>query len=386
MKRIKTIALTLTLAFVTIIGATGVYLNVHAAVRYDGADQLFYETLNEIFDNEKADTVTVSAEKERLYDIERNELGVAYDFTYGDKNGFAIVIDDGELQVTEFYPEGASPYRQAKGQSVYVKQGMYWYSDSERFYDCETALPVSEQSVAQIKDDAYQGSVDAYYETERVDFLYRSENKYNILSSIPACEYGEESGCVPKMGVNLIVYLDKTYPNLIPNYEPGTEFLGMYMYKSDTAQTMSVFDQLYIDMETGTDGATVSQFKSGMQKYVKRQGYNVSYGSLMSWGSFKYDSAKTAVQAGKPIALFIKNYRGAKIVNQDGYDSIEYEITNNNHSIAGFGCLEVNYTLAGNKTRTDQYVNGAFGFGLYGKGYVNIAKVTIADALTVTIS
>lgn len=195
MKRIKTIVLTLTLAFVTLFGATGVCLNVHAAVRYDGADQLFYETLNKIFDNEKADIVTVSAEKERLYDIERNELGVAYDFTYGDKNGFAIVIDDGELQVTEFYPEGASPYRQAKGQSVYVKQGMYWYSDGERFYDCETALPVSEKSVAQIKDDAYQGSVDAYYETERVDFLYRSENKYNILSSIPACEYGEESGC-----------------------------------------------------------------------------------------------------------------------------------------------------------------------------------------------
>lgn len=60
-------------------------------------------------------------------------------------------------------------------------------------------------------------------------------------------------------------------------------------------------------METGADGATVSQFKIGMQKYVKRQGYNVSYGSLMSWGSFKYDSAKIAVQAGKPIALFIKN-------------------------------------------------------------------------------
>lgn len=145
-------------------------------------------------------------------------------------------------------------------------------------------------------------------------------------------------------------------------------------------------NQLYIDMETGADGATVSQFKIGMQKYVKRQGYNVSYGSLMLWGSFKYDSAKTAVQAGKPIALFIKNYRDAKIVNQDGYDSIEYEITNNNHSIAGFGCLEVNYTLAGNKTRTDQYVYGALGFGLYGKGYVNIAKVTIVDALTVTIS
>lgn len=106
MKRIKTIVLTLTLAFVTLFGATGVCLNVHAAERYDGADQLFYETLNKIFDNEKADIVTVSAEKERLYDIERNELGVAYDFTYGDKNGFAIVIDDGELQVTEFYPEG----------------------------------------------------------------------------------------------------------------------------------------------------------------------------------------------------------------------------------------------------------------------------------------
>lgn len=28
----------------------------------------------------------------------------------------------------------------------------------------------------------------------------------------------EKKAGMPKMGVNLIVYLDKTYPNLIPNY------------------------------------------------------------------------------------------------------------------------------------------------------------------------
>ena len=361
-------------------------LTVNAAVSESAADRLFYETLCEIFDYEKADTTAVSAEKEMVYDITLNELGIAYSFIYGEEQGFALLIDDGELRVTEFYPQGESPYRQEESKSVYVRQGIYWYHDGESFYDCETNLPVSENSVELLGEDAYRGTGDAYYEDKRVDYIYRSENKYNMLPSIPGCMHGEAASCVAKMCVNLVVYLDKTYPNLIPNYEPGVSFMGSYMYLSDTPETRAVFDQLYIDTGTDGNGATVSDFKSGLKKYANRQGYQASYTSLMSWWSFNYNAAKTAVTSGKPLAVFMENYRGVQIAELDGYDFLEYEITNGNHAAAGFGCLEVNYTLAGNKTRTDKYVYGALGVAMFDTGYINIDEVKVTDAYAITIS
>lgn len=385
MKKIRNLVLTLMLAFNMLLGATGVCLNVHAAVRYDEADKLFYETLNEIFDYENADTTRVSAEKERVYDIELNELGIAYSFTYGEEQGFALVIDDGELRVTEFYPEGESPYKQEAGKNIYVRQGIYWYSDGGSFYDCETDLPISENSVELLGEAAYRGTGEAYYEEERVEYIYRTKNEYNIIS-IPACMHGAEASCVAKMCVNLVVYLDKTYPNLIPDYVPGLSFMGSYMFRSDTPETKAVYDQLYKDTGTDENGATVADFKSGFQKYANRQGYKVSYTRLMSWWNFNYESAKTAVQAGKPLALFMEKYRGVTISELEGYDFLEYEITDGNHAAAGFGCLEVNYTLTGNKTRTDKYVYGALNVALFGKGYINIDEVEIVDAYAITIS
>ena len=100
----------------------GIGITANAAVVESEADMLFYETLNEIFDYENADTTTVSAEKERVYDIELNELGIAYSFIYGEEQGFALLIDDGALRVTEFYPQGESPYRQEEGKNVYVRR------------------------------------------------------------------------------------------------------------------------------------------------------------------------------------------------------------------------------------------------------------------------
>lgn len=386
MRRVrKELAIVVLSAIVTLMMGMG-GITANAAVVESEADKLFYETLSDIFDYEKVDTTEVSADKERVYDIDLNELGIAYSFTYSGKKGFAILIDDGELRVTEFYPQGESPYQQAEGKSVYVKQGIYWYSDGENFYDCETELPVSKDSVALLEEEAYRGGTDPVYETERIDYLYRSENKYNILPSIPTCMFGEAGSCVAKMCTNLVVYMDKTYTNLIPNYEPGIAFMGSYMYRSDTTETMAVYDQLYDDTGTDANGATVADFKSGFQKYVNRQGYSVNYTSLMSWWSFNFNSAKTAVQAGKPLAVFMSSYRGVKITKSDGYDYLEYETTNGNHAMPGYGCLEVNYTLEGNQTRTDKYIHGALCVAEYRAGYINIEEVEIDDAYAITIS
>ena len=116
-------------------------------------------------------------------------------------------------------------------------------------------------------------------------------------------------------------------------------------------------------MGTNTNGAgtSVSQFKNGMKSYINKHGYSVSFQSLMAWGKFTFSSG-------------------------DNYEILSYEATNGNHAVAGFGCLEVEYTLADNTIRTDKYVHCSLGVGLYLNGYVNINMVKINDALAITIS
>lgn len=358
----------------------------NAAVRYEEIDVLFQETLNGILGYENIEEANISAKKERLYDIELNELGVIYDFTYDEQEGFAIIIDDGTLKVTELTTASGSPYED-ESTKVYVSEGLYWYNDDGQFYDCISELPISETSVKAVSEAAYHGAIEFKYSSEQINYTYRSETPYNILSSIPTYDYGKTNGCVPVAGTNIVAYLDKAFPNLIPNYEPGRNFLGRYIFNSGNDTIYAVSDTLYADMGTTiSNGATVSQFRSGMKKYANRQGYNISFGSLMSWGKIKFDTAKSVVQQGKPIALFLSGHTSTTIATDDGRDILNYESSAGNHAVAGFGCLEVTYTFSNNNTRTDRYIHCAMGVGLYQNGYINIGSAKIDEALAITIS
>lgn len=361
-------------------------MKANAAVRYEEIDVLFQETLNRILGYENIDQANISAKKERLYDIELNELGVVYDFTYDGQEGFAIIIDDGTLKVTELTTAGGSPYEDESAK-VYVSEGLYWYNDGGVFYDCISELLISETSVKAVSETAYYGAIEFKYSSEQINYTYRSETPYNILSSIPTYDYGKTNGCVPVAGTNIVAYLDKTFPNLIPNYEPGRNFLGRYIFNSGNDTIYAVSDTLYADMGTTiSNGATVSQFRSGMKKYANRQGYNISFSSLMSWGKIKFDTAKSVAQQGKPIALFLSGHTSTTIATDDGRDILNYESSAGNHAVAGFGCLEVTYTFSNNNTRTDRYIHCAMGVGLYQNGYINVGSAKIDEALAITIS
>ena len=81
-------------------------ISTKVEVRYNEIDRLFESTITEIFDYEQTEGgAKVEAEKELLYDINLCELGVLYDFAYKDKEGFAIIIDDGDVKVTEIYTD-----------------------------------------------------------------------------------------------------------------------------------------------------------------------------------------------------------------------------------------------------------------------------------------
>ncbi len=361
-------------------------LQAKAEVRYNELDNLFQSTLNDVLNYENTEDTLVAAEKEMLYDVDLHELGVLYDFTYDEQEGFAILIDDGvDMKVTEIYTKGTSPYPDNGTQKIYVMENMYWYSDGEQFYDCGSGLPIAPESIEKVSEIAYRGTVEILYDYEQIDYVYRSQTPYNIMYSIPENYYGHEGGCAAVAGSNLIMFYDKNYPNLIPNYEPGKNIFTLYRFNAQDDTMRGVSETLHTDMSIGSGGATVSQFKSGIKKYVNRQGYSISFESLVSWGKFKYDRAKEVVQSQKAIAVFIKGYRATIISNGEGYDSLTYEYANANHVVAGFGCLEVNYTFADNTTRQDKYIHASLGVGLYRNGYINLTN-KIQEALAITIS
>lgn len=387
MNKFKVVAMVL-ISINIIVGVTGnVEYIANASVSQSEADILFFKTISEIFDYELKDEGSISVTKDRLYDVKLNELGLLYEFEYKNNKGFAILINDGVMQIAELYTEGISPYKHSESKNIYVTQGIYWYYNNVQFYDCVTELPISENAYGTLSEVAYSGEINTRFETERVEFQYRTENKYNIIKSIPNCQYSKAAGCVPLAATNLIVYYDKTFPNLISEYEPGRTVFGNYIYNSENSTTMSVCDTLYNDMGTSSflSGTSVSQFRSGLKKYINRQGYDVEYGSLMSQSKFNFEIAKETVQSNVAMVLFMKEYQALQINKYDGYDIIEYEITDSNHAVAGFGCLEVVYTVSGNLIRKDEYVYASLGTGVYGKGYINAKTAQINDALSVHI-
>lgn len=366
---------------------TNLLISTKAEVRYNEIDRLFENTITKIFDYEQTEGgAKVEAEKELLYDINLCELGVLYDFAYKDKEGFAIIIDDGDVKVTEIYTEGKNPYSKENVKNVYVMEGMYWYSERGNYYESETGTEIGKETLEKVSESAYKGVEKLQYDTERVEFIYRTEKPYNVLSSIPTCTYGHLGGCVPIMGTNLIVYYDKTYTNLIPNYEPGRNILGRYRFNVENETTAALTDTLQKDMGTDENGTTISEFQAGLRSYVKRQGYNVSFSSIMTSGKVNYEKAKTIVLQNKALAIFMSGYKGTTIVTNEGYDLLEYEYTKASHAVVGFGCLEVKYTLSDNSSRTDKYIHCSMGVGLNTNGYININTSNIDNVLEVTIS
>ena len=123
-----------------------------------------------------------------------------------------------------------------------------------------------------------------------------------------------------------------------------------------------------------------------MKKYVNRQGYNVSFSSLMSWGKIKFDRGKISCAGGQTHRVVFVRYTSTTITTDEGFDILNYESTTGNHAAAGFGCLEVNYTFSDNSTRTDRYIHCAMGTGVYQNGYINVGNVNIDEVLAITIS
>ena len=373
------------------VAAAPVALSASAEVSLEECDKVFAATMNSLIDGSDVENGRISSTRKPLYDISVEPLGCVYEFSLKDSEGYAIVVNtDGNYVVQEVMPDSVSPYAECEGQCIYVGNMTYLEYTDGVYTDAESGVVLPDELVEYLAEDALygDGGLTTGGATVKIPYKNRTDNTYRMALSTPDyCTSPYVSSCACIGGANIVGYFDRYCPNLIPDFEPGYEYMGYYFYYGEKDRITDVVTQLYSDMgTTASAGTTTAQFLSGMTKYANRAGYSFSYSSCMSGSNFNYSAAKSGMQNNnRPIALFLTGYNVAMIGQYENYDSIAYELSAANHVMVGFGYYDINYTYDSGAQETFNFIYVASGVSM-STGYFNINYNTkINDAYAVSI-
>ncbi len=219
---------------------------------------------------------------------------------------------------------------------------------------------------------------------------YSNYSEYNkSLSPIAPGYVPADVTCVPKAAVNLLGYYDRFYASLIPNFTPGAEVGNYYIYNNDGDEVKQAAIQVAKDMgmsAPSTDGATVSEFKTGMTKYCNRKSLSITYTSSMKSSNFNYDTAKSQILSGKPLIIFCSEFNISFITIGNGQDTITLYTSKDAHAMAVFGFTEITYTFSDGSTKVDKYLRVATGVPSMPKGLVYMGSdLKVDNAYAVNI-
>lgn len=241
----------------------------------------------------------------------------------------------------------------------------------------------------------YGTMVDADY------YVYCDEAK-NVqpVVGVVAPSYGSgdsslTSTCGPISGTNVIVYYDRYYPNLIPDFEPGmTDSDGDYAYFPDLGLTQSeaVLYSLYDLMKIEEVGGTTSaNFKSALQTFANNQGYSISYSSFYSSATtVNLTTLTNAINAGKIGVIMCSEYNFISSMHYDTENKRVLIAKNNSttgHIMMVYGYKTVNYYTNGEIIDSKTFLLVSSGYQTAEKGYMQLNDFSVIDeAWIVTVS
>ena len=373
------------------IAAVPVTVSASAEIKEEECDRLFAATVNSLIDESDVENGRISALRKPLYDISVEPLGYVYEFSLKDSEGYVIIVNtDGNYVAQEVMPHSVSPYSESEGQCIYVGTMTYLEYSDGAYLDVTSGTVLSEEVVEYLAEDALYGDGGSISGSQVVKIYYQSRDLTEKRMAIMIPDFSSSpylSSCACLAGSNIVAYYDRYCPNLIPNYEPGYEYMGYYFYYGETNKVSGVVTQLYSDMgTTPSEGTTTQQFLNGMKIYSNRAGYTFSYSSCMSGSKFNYSAAKNGIDNDKAVALFLTGYNVADFAEYDNMDGLGYLLSNTNHVMVGFGYQDVTYTYDSGAQETFNYLYVAAGVGISPTGYFNINYNTkINDAYAVSI-
>lgn len=361
----------------------------------DEYDEVFLENIQVLAKDYYGTDISISAEKELLYDLQLNKFGYIYDFTINAEKGFAIVINTiGKFEISEAFFNAKNPYaNNGESTRIYVGNMIYLYYNDYNFYFATNDIKVNNGDLNNIANIAlYSGYDDLSSETQPIYFTSKTESAYQLAKKHPyitdSPSFSNE--CSVIAGANIIQYWDRYKTNLIPNYAPGKSLSSYFLYSGESDTTDKLIQDLYYDMGTNTNGygTTINQFLNGLVKYNNRNGgYSITYNSCMSAGKFNYNIAKQFIDNQQPIVLFLSSFNIVIINNKENNDNLSITLSQFNHTISAFGYKDITYKLTNGTNRNDKYLAIATGMRELPTGYFNIAyKTNIDNALAININ
>ena len=336
-----------------------------------------------------------------LYNQELNEHGREYEFSIGDINGYALMIEfktetQTFYEIEELFYNKQSPFADCTGLPVYIAHNTYLEYKDQAFYDVITGNQVSEEIVLDCAYNGfnYFGGTTATFTntTFTIEYARKTTEQYSIQYDLPNLIGSVIGGsCAHTAGAVILTYYDRFCANLIPNYEPMVTIGPFIAYDNGSPETIQVAIDLVDLMLIGEphQGTTFSEFELGMETYAEQHGYTYTSTNLFSWGSFSLNNYKNAVQNNRPVALFLTNFTMNNGINErEGQDTIGCGFCPVSHVAAGCGYrIDTYYDADGDVITTRTYLKVASGLNSYGIGYLSLNETTtISKAISILVS
>ena len=197
----------------------------------------------------------------------------------------------------------------------------------------------------------YNGSVYKGSSTEYISYSKKSESEEIIHSALPRYYNAgtNVNTCANVAGAIALGYYDKTFDELIPDFEAVRVIKDKVLYRAQTDAVQDVIDELYDRMDTnGTSagGTTIAGFKNGLKSYVNSQGRSISYFSTGNNNNFNKQAYLKATREGQPVALFMSGYTLIPISDfsvSQTRDELYKMSYSGNHVLMGYGLKEIKY-------------------------------------------
>ncbi len=362
----------------------------------DGADAYFLEFVSSdtTFEGE------IDYYYNPLYNESLNAHGREYVFTVGNVNGYALMVefygnDTVFYEIEELFYNKQSPFADCNGLPVYITHNVYLEYKNQAFYNVDSDELVDSDTVAELAYKGFKYFGDQMPEftntTITIDYASKSTQTYSIQYDLPSLSGGMGTSCANTAGAVIFTYYDRFYENLIPNYVPYFTLGNVIVYRSTSAETTLLAEELSRLMLIGEphQGTTFSEFQLGMSTYATNHGYTYSSTDVFSNGSFNFNNYKTSVENNKPVAIFLTNFSMLNsLVESDGRDTIGRGYCAVSHVVAGCGYkVDTYYDINGNVINTRTYLKVASGLLGYGIGYLNVnGESTISRAISTQIS
>ena len=323
------------------------------------------------------------------YSHDLTENGLQYTFTVNGKPAYTLMLSFKDSQgniyheITEIFLDSLPPFESSGGMFVYISKFTYFYFAEGKYVTTVSKEEFTYEQLAEISEK--HGFTFGDYgddftsKCETIVFARRATDSYEFPNGLPGYANSSMiSSCANIAGGNILGYYDIKFPNLIPDCETAYESNGKMVYHYQPKKVTDIIsNDLFNDMGTiEGKGTTFEGFKTGLTKYVNRQGYKANYYEAAPNGKLDYEEFRTQIFYARPVALFLSSYNvsfGPLTKPNKGEDDLCTNYFNSNHVMVASGYMKMEYYNSNLVIfRRDTYLKISSGYPTLNIGYMRI--------------